>query len=152
MTKNDYLIELNNKSVFLGGIKEITETIDPDLITSQVKAYSTWMIVEIKNGVYQGVIQQFYVYNEGEVDEEVYPTISQKQNDPPNPFRDEVRAEADTKITVDRPVITIDQLNEKDQCAICTAYEINVSSEVSSQRYFVWKDDTETFYFMKFLG
>ena len=145
----EYRTALEAKAIWIGP----TTTIDPDLSRTggEVTTHEVLLLVELPNGTYQHIVQGFHVLGEGAAEETVYPVAREAQNNPPNPFADQVRAYADTQINATRPKVVIDSVDEVNEFALVTAYEL-VADQITVVRYFVAKNDQGDAYIKEFVG
>lgn len=143
MNKTEYIAELTANSQVFTGIKEITPKLDAELVSDGTRAYTAHMLVKMANGIFSGVTQTFFVVDEGEASEAVYPTIKENKDYVENEFRVELRTYIDANfISASMPRITIDSLNEDQDFAVCTAYLLNVDGAIETKRYFVYRDNS----------
>ena len=120
----------------------------------ELKQYGIMYVRILKNGKYQTVIQTFLVKNVGTTEEEISPIAQELENEPEttNAFRDLVRSYLDaTHISPAIPKITIDSINEIDEFAIVTAYEVT-NNTVTPKKYFLYRDANGDPVFMEFVG
>ena len=87
----EYNATLQARSQWMGDAVE--HPLDP-LYTQNgtLKLYEILLLVQLKNGSFQGVKQAYYVLDEGGAGEYVYPVVQERQDETPNPFKDQVRA------------------------------------------------------------
>lgn len=148
-TKVEYLAELQNRSVWVGDPKE--QELDPATTRGELRLYNVPLLVKLPNGTFQGQQQGFYVYDEGGAGETVYPVNQERKDDPPSQFLTDLRQYAAGQLSAARLKIIIDHADTENEFGLATVYEL-ANNEVSTQRYFVAKDDQDAFYFRKFLG
>lgn len=120
----------------------------------EVRQFGIMYIRALKNGKCETVVQTFLVKNIGTAEEEVLPIARELENEPEetHAFRDLVRSYLDnTHISPAIPKITIDSVNEIDEFAIVTAYEV-ASNTVTPKKYFLYRDDLGAPVFMEFIG
>ena len=149
----EYNATLQARSQWMGDAVEhpleLTFTQDGTL-----KLYEVLLLVQVKNGSFQGVKQAYYVLDEGGAGECVYPAVLERQDEPQNlnPFKDQVRSWIDANhINATRPKVVINSVNEEDEFAIVTGYEI-VDDKIVTKQYFLAKDDQDAPYIKEYVG
>ena len=152
MNINDYLITLDNRSQWRGD--PVHHSLEPAFTNNgTLKLYEILLLVKLKNGSFQGVKQAYYVLDEGGSGETIYPVVQERQDESPNPFKDQIRAYIDANhINATRPKVVINSVNEENEFAIVTAYEIDVDDKIITKQYFLAKDDQETPYIKEYVG
>ena len=149
MNKSEYIADLQIKTQYVGA-PVLNPTINPAL-TAGAKTYDIFMILKLNNGAFVGAVQPFYVLNEGEPEEEVFPSIREFKDELVNPFKDQIRTYIDNNlITSTTPKIIINSLNEENEFAIVTAYEL-VADQITTKQYFLAKDDQGNPYIKEFI-
>ena len=138
MTVTEYLAVLNGRAEFVG--PQVAIPLDGSVTGGDWTLYEVWLVVELPNGTYQGIKQGFYVYDEGGGGEAVYPVARESQNNPPSVLVAQLRTWIDNNmIDATTLKVTIDTVNEENEFAIVTAYELD-TGVVSPQRYFLYRD------------
>ncbi len=152
-TVTEYNATLQARSQWMGDAVE--HPLEPAFTQNgTLKLYEVLLLVQLKNGSFQGVKQAYYVLDEGGAGETVYPVVQERQDETPNPFKDQVRSYIDANhIDADRPKVVINSVNEESEFAIVTAYEISQADDtVSTKQYFLAKDDQGTPYIKEYVG
>ena len=151
-TITEYNVILQARSQWMGDAVE--HPLKPAFTQNgTLKLYEILLLVKLKNGSYQGVKQAYYVLDEGGAGETVYPVVQERQDETPNPFKDQVRSYIDPNhVNETRPKVVINSVDEGNEFAIVTAYEIDVDDKIITKQYFLAKDDLGNPYIKEYVG
>ena len=140
------------KTIIIDGVAH--SALDESLTNGELRQFGILYIRSLKNAKCETVIQTFLVKNFGTPEEEVLPIARELENEPEetHTFRDLVRTYLDANhISPARPKITIDSVNEIDEFAIVTAYEV-ADNTISQKRYFLYRDSNGAPVFLEYIG
>lgn len=139
MNKTEYLAALAARSEWMGQLTEIALDGNANSPTDPLKLYDIALLVQQPNGTFQVAKQGFYVRDEGEPGETVYPVNQERQSEAEPAFKSQLETFLGNQLSATRIKITVDSRDDQHEFAVVTAYEL-VSNQIVPKRYFVAKD------------